>query len=374
MDNDLSPRGNRRAVFVDRDGTLVREKEYLGDPLQLEWEEGSLEAIRLLNRAGLAVVLVTNQSGAARGYYTLEQVGAVHQALRLELERSGARLDGVYFCPHHPEGTVAPLAKECSCRKPGTGMIATALRDLGLTCAGSFLIGDKLTDMETARRAGLSGILVMTGYGRSQWRASLNDPDGPLPERVTRNLLEAVLWVLHETRVRGLSGTARAPELQNRPGWSCKWASLVWLKKRVTEYRSEGKKIVVANGIFDLLHAGHVGHLEAARALGDVLIVAVNSDATAGALKGPGRPIVPADERVEVLSALRCVDYCLVFSEKTLDRTLEELRPDFHAKGTDYREASVPERETVRRYGGKVCIVGPPESRASCSLLARLTR
>ncbi len=136
--------------------------------------------------------------------------------------------------------------------------------------------------------------------------------------------------------------------------------------------RAEGRRIVLANGCFDLLHVGHVRYLTAARALGDVLFVAINSDAAVRRLKGPGRPLMPAAERVEVLGALRPVDHVVVFDEDTADRLIALLRPDVHAKGTDYTEASVPEAASVRAVGGRVAIVGDPKEHATRDVIARI--
>lgn len=128
--------------------------------------------------------------------------------------------------------------------------------------------------------------------------------------------------------------------------------------------------VVLANGVFDLLHVGHVRYLEAARALGDALIVAVNSDASTRANKGPGRPLIPEDERAEVVAALGCVDWVFVFDEPNVEHVLLSLRPDIHAKGTDYTSSTVPERAVVESYGGNVAICGDPKDHSTSSLIA----
>jgi len=129
--------------------------------------------------------------------------------------------------------------------------------------------------------------------------------------------------------------------------------------------RAAGKRIVLANGCFHLLHVGHVRYLEAARALGDVLFVGINADAAVARLKGPGRPLMPAAERAELLAALRAVDHVVVFDDDTADTLITAIRPDIHAKGTDYTPDTVPERDTVRAYGGRVVIVGDPKAHAT---------
>jgi rfaE bifunctional protein nucleotidyltransferase chain/domain len=136
--------------------------------------------------------------------------------------------------------------------------------------------------------------------------------------------------------------------------------------------RADGKRVVLANGCFDLLHVGHVRYLTAARALGDVLFVGLNSDAAVARLKGPGRPLMPAAERIEMLAGLRAVDHVVVFDEDTADRLVSLVRPTIHAKGTDYTEATVPEAASVRAAGGRVAIVGDPKDHATRDLIARI--
>jgi rfaE bifunctional protein nucleotidyltransferase chain/domain len=138
------------------------------------------------------------------------------------------------------------------------------------------------------------------------------------------------------------------------------------------DLRADGKRVVLANGCFDLLHVGHVRYLTAARALGDVLFVGLNSDAAVTRLKGRGRPLMPATERAELLAALRAVDHVVVFDEDTADRLVALVRPAVHAKGTDYTDASVPEAASVRAVGGRVAIVGDPKDHATRDLIARI--
>jgi len=145
------------------------------------------------------------------------------------------------------------------------------------------------------------------------------------------------------------------------------------LKAIVRRLQAEGKTVVFANGCFDLLHVGHIRYLHDARALGDVLILGINGDDGVAALKGNGRPLQCAGDRAEILASLLCVDYCLVFDDLTVDGILKELKPDIHAKGTDYTEESVPEKNTVRSYGGKVVITGDPKNHSSRDLIRTIT-
>ena len=144
------------------------------------------------------------------------------------------------------------------------------------------------------------------------------------------------------------------------------------LARRLDVERAAGRTIVLANGCFDLLHVGHVRYLEAAKREGDVLVVALNSDESVRRNKGPGRPLVPESERVEVIAALRCVDYVTVFGEPTADDLIRALRPDVHAKGTEWRADNVPEVATVKAIGARVAICGDAKSHSSSDLAKRL--
>ncbi len=141
------------------------------------------------------------------------------------------------------------------------------------------------------------------------------------------------------------------------------------LKVEIDRLRSEGAEVVFANGCFDLIHVGHIRYLRGARAEGDILLVALNDDASVRRNKGESRPVQPEQERVEVLAALEMVDLITLFNEPTVDGLLDLLRPDVHAKGTDYTLESVPERDTVLAYGGRIAIVGDPKDHSSTSLL-----
>ena len=144
-----------------------------------------------------------------------------------------------------------------------------------------------------------------------------------------------------------------------------KLRNLTDLSRIIRNARKTGQIVVFANGCFDLLHAGHIRYLEGARAEGDMLVVGINSDDSVRNLKGSDRPLMPESERAEILSALECVDHVIVFSDPTVDRILSRLRPDVHAKGTDYSKETVPERETVLAYGGRIAIVGDPKDHST---------
>ena len=146
------------------------------------------------------------------------------------------------------------------------------------------------------------------------------------------------------------------------------------LAARVQEDRARGLTIAFANGAFDLLHVGHIRYLEGAKREADRLVVAINSDQSVRGLKGPNRPILTEADRAELVAALRAVDYVVIFSERTVTLLLDLLKPDVHCKGTDYTVDTVPERDTVRAYGGRIAIVGDPKDHSTSDLLSRLAK
>jgi D-glycero-D-manno-heptose 1,7-bisphosphate phosphatase len=158
-------RSLRPAVFLDRDGTINVEKDYLFRAEDFEFIPGAPDAIKALKDAGYLVVVVTNQSGVARGYYTLEDVNLLHEYIQAEIGKHGTSIDAFYLCPHHPTKGVNEFARECECRKPKPGMLNRASEDLQIDLARSIMIGDKLADIEAGEAVGCQPLLVLTGYG-----------------------------------------------------------------------------------------------------------------------------------------------------------------------------------------------------------------
>ena len=148
--------------------------------------------------------------------------------------------------------------------------------------------------------------------------------------------------------------------------------TLETLLPAIEQHRNNGQTIVFANGCFDLLHVGHIRYLQGARALGDVLVVGLNGDNSVRMIKGAGRPLMPQEERAEILAAIQYVDYVVIFDETNVTRLLEQLRPHIHCKGTDYTEESVPEREVVRSFGGRVAIAGDPKNHSTRNMIEEI--
>ncbi len=185
----------RAAVFVDRDGTVNREVHYLASVAGLRLLPGVAAAIRRLGDAGFAIVLVTNQSGVARGRMTLATVDAIHAELARRLAARGATLAGIYVCPHHPDAGAPPLRRRCQCRKPAPGLVRRAARDLGLDLGRSYCVGDGAVDLALAAATGTRGVLVLTGHGRATRRAL----DRRLPvAHVAANFRAAATWIIDD--------------------------------------------------------------------------------------------------------------------------------------------------------------------------------
>jgi D-glycero-D-manno-heptose 1,7-bisphosphate phosphatase len=179
-----------RAVFLDRDGTVNVERDYLHRSEDFTFIPGAPAAIRLLREAGYRIVVVTNQSGIARGYYDEEALHRIHRHMDELLSREGAAVDAYYHCPHHPDGTVDRYRAICDCRKPLPGMLRQAAADLHLDLSVSYIIGDKLADVEAGQAAGCRPILVETGYGATE--KALIGSDVP----VFSSIVEAASWIV----------------------------------------------------------------------------------------------------------------------------------------------------------------------------------
>jgi len=180
-----------RAVFLDRDGTINEEVNYLRQPEDLRLLPGAALAIRRLKEQGWLVIVITNQSGVARGYYTEGDVAAIHARLQADLAQAGSGVDAIYYCPHHPDAA-------CACRKPGTRLFEQAARDFDLDLAASYVVGDKQSDLLPGKRLGCGTILVLTGYGRSE--LALAEQQGWQPDYVADDLYKAAQWICSESR------------------------------------------------------------------------------------------------------------------------------------------------------------------------------
>lgn len=194
-------RNGKRAVFLDRDGVVNVEDDHIRDTARFRLYPDALPAIKRLNGAGFRVVIITNQSGVARGYMTERTVNEIHGLLRHWAGQAGARIDRIEYCPHHPEGSVEPYARECGCRKPKPGMILKAAGEMGLDLRGSYIVGDKLTDTALGPVIGArAALLVRTGFGRRE-EEKVGRGEAAAPDHVADGIGDAVDWILKDAEL-----------------------------------------------------------------------------------------------------------------------------------------------------------------------------
>lgn len=347
----------RALALIDRDGTLIEEKHYLSDPNEVVLHDRSVRAIKLLEREGVARVLCTNQSGVGRGFFTAGDVEKVHAHLQQLLAAEDAKLDAVYYATANPDSDEPDQLEARRMRKPARGMAKAARQDLGLESVPLFSIGDRLSDITFAHNCGGTGILVRTGYGK-ECEAQLAEESVHPP--IAPDLYDAARILLNSLVLAEYPDDVVLAKKLHSPGQ---------LRGIARRERSLGRRVVLANGCFDLLHGGHVSFLENARMAGDVLILAVNSNASIRRIKGEGRPILDEPARLQMLAGIRAIDYLTVFHTDTADEILEEIHPDIHAKGTDYKSDTVPERLTSKRLGIETVIAGAPKENSTRDII-----
>ncbi len=181
----------RPAVFIDRDGTISEEVGYVNHPSRFRVFPYSAEAIRILNDAGWLAIVITNQAGVARGYFSEDVIHKIHDRLTSDLQDGAAKLDAIYYCAHHPSVGDPPYRLDCDCRKPKPGLIQQAAKDFEIDLAASWMTGDRYSDVELARNAGVRSVFVLSGYGRGEWEYQSSSWKHQ-PDLVCENLLEAV--------------------------------------------------------------------------------------------------------------------------------------------------------------------------------------
>ena len=204
----------RRAVFIDRDGTISEEVGYINHPSRFRLFPYAASAIKHLNENGWLAILVTNQAGVARGYFSEDMIQTVHSAMTADLESDGAKLDAIYYCAHHPSVGEAPYRFDCDCRKPKPGLISRAAQDFDIALNESWMVGDRYSDIELARNAGVSSAFVLSGYGRGEWEHQRSGWTEK-PDLVAKNLFEAVHLIVAE----GSSNANCAGSHARQPGW-----------------------------------------------------------------------------------------------------------------------------------------------------------
>lgn len=316
--NNKNQNQKNKAVFLDRDGTINVDKHYTHKVEDFEFEEQAIDGLKLLSKAGFKLIVVTNQSGIARGKFTEEQFHKFMKHMITQCKEKGINLiEEYFFCSHHPE-------ENCKCRKPETEMLEKAAEKFNIDLKSSYFIGDKTVDVECGRRAGCKTVLVRTG------KNGKDDIFEVKPDFTADTLVEAAEWIA----------------CQNNPKVKTKEE----IAKLSEELKKQGKKIVTTNGSFDLFHIGHIYYLEEAKKQGDVLIVGLNSDRSIKKYKSEDRPIIPEQYRAELVAALECVDYVTIFDDTAPLDFINNIKPDVHVNGAEYGKNCL-EADTVKKYG-----------------------
>jgi D-glycero-D-manno-heptose 1,7-bisphosphate phosphatase len=186
------------AVFFDRDGTLNEEVEFISTPEQMQLIPGAGRAVRAVNERGFLAFVISNQSGIARGLFTEADLIPIHAKFQKDLGASGARIDRIYYCPHHPTAGIPPYRVDCDCRKPRPGMLHRARKEMGVDLSRSYVVGDRIVDVLAGRNAGAKGILVLTGYGTSSVEECREQ--GIVPDHIAPSVGEAVNFILSECK------------------------------------------------------------------------------------------------------------------------------------------------------------------------------
>lgn len=189
----------RPAVFVDRDGTINEQMGYVNHPSRFVLLPGTAQAIRLLNDNGFYVIVVSNQSGVARGYFPVSLLDEINALMKRKLAEAGAHIDAIYYCPHYPSGVVKRYTMKCKCRKPGIGLIEKARKDLNIDMSRSYVIGDTCSDLEMGQNAGIPGVLVKTGYGLGELKYVLPQKR-VCPAYIAEDLLDAVHYIVSHSK------------------------------------------------------------------------------------------------------------------------------------------------------------------------------
>lgn len=333
-----------KVVFLDRDNTINIDPGYISSPDQFELFADSGEALRLLQLNGYKLIILTNQSGIGRGYFSVDQLEKVHKKFRQLLSNASVTLTDIFYCPHEPQNN-------CQCRKPRPGLIEQALDKYpNINLSESFIVGDKLSDIGLAEHFPIHPILV-----RNQ-DATKQNPDIPYFD----DLKQAAEFILQssfeKSWSKNLFSSHEDPDLHALRN----------------QDRLQHKKLVFTNGCFDILHPGHMQYLSQAKSLGDKLVVGLNSDESVKQLKGPERPINSEYDRALMLLQTEAVDQVIIFAEQTPELLIEKLQPDIHVKGGDYTVEDLPEAAVVNRYGGSIVILPFRKGYSTTKLIERL--
>jgi len=320
-----------RAVFLDRDGTINDDTSYLNKPEELRLLPNVVKGLKKLQDYGFKLVIITNQSGIGRGYFTEAQLLMIHKHLVSILKRAKINISKIYYAPHYKESADHRYRKGEHYRKPNPGMLVDAAEDLDIELTASYVIGDKESDIGAGYNSGLKGTILVKG--KYKYRSEKYKP-----HKKVKDLVEAADFIIRKEE---------ASRIITDP---------LKLKKIVQSHKKKGTTIVTTNGVFDILHIGHIRYLNECKKDGNVLIVGLNSNSSVRMNKGEKRPIIDQFARAEMMANLRSVDYVFIFDQKDPREFLKIVRPDVHVKAGDYSLKQIIEQKVVASSGGIIKI------------------
>ncbi len=339
---------NQKIIFLDRDETLNHDPGYLRDASLVQLKDTVPEGLSLLREFGFRFVVLTNQSGVGRGVISPRELSEVNARISEILGENNIHLEKIYICPHTEKDN-------CNCRKPAAGLLEQAMREFNADPEHSYLVGDRMRDILPGVGTGIEGVLVP---GRE------TVPEEPAPNLIftADSMLDAAGYILQREFEKKTAEKIFFAEQKDA------------IQSRMQELKAKNKKIVFTNGVFDILHPGHVQYLYQASQLGDHLVLGLNSDESVKRLKGPERPVNTALDRALVLARYKFIKTIIIFSDDTPVKTLETVRPAVHVKGGDYIAEKLPEYKTVTENGGRVIILPFRKGYSTTSVIERMRR
>lgn len=338
----------KKVVFLDRDNTINEDPGYLKDPDKVKILPGIKEGLDLLQCMGYEFIILSNQAGIAKGLMTEEDVLAVNKRIYELL--NNVRIKKTYFCPHRDEDN-------CDCRKPKSGLLEKALEEIPIDLSDSYIIGDRYRDLIPGEKYNIPGILVPNKKSRSEDKNSKKANNMIYEASSFQDAVAYILEDLYEKKnLQKIFSGIKDLRFQNR----------------LARWKLSKKEIIFTNGVFDILHTGHLQYLWQASRMGKVLIIGINSDESVKKLKGPDRPVNTLSDRAKHLAGLGFVDAILPFSENTPVEVIRYIQPDIHIKGGDYRKEDLPEYSIVKEYGGKIQILPFRKGYSTTSIIKKI--
>lgn len=338
-----------RAIFLDRDGTINVDTEYLNKPEDVKLLPLVIDGLKRIQSYGFQLVIITNQSGVGRGYFTEKQLHLIHNRLLSILKKESIYIEKIYYAPYYKKSNIKKYQQDAHLRKPNTGMLIRASQELNIELTASYMVGDKDSDIGAGINSGLKGNVLIRSrypYKRKEY----------VPDKKVNNMVQASEWIIQQEEKSNII---------THPGK---------LRQVVKKIKKKKKKIITTNGVFDILHIGHLRYLKECKRLGHVLIIGLNSDKSVHILKGPKRPVINQYARAEMLVNLKGVDYVYIFNEKDPRSFLKIVEPAVHVKAGDYDMKQIIERNIVKKGGGEVKLAGFINGFSSTKIIEKILK